>query len=966
MKQKIFAILACLMACTMGFARQYETVPGDITGTRIYTLDNGLKVYLSVNKEKPRIQTYVAVRTGSRNDPAETTGLAHYLEHLMFKGTKQFGTSNPVAEAPLLDTIEARYEQYRHVTDPALRKVLYHQIDSISQLAAKYNIPNEYDKLMAAIGSDGSNAYTSNDVTCYTEDIPANEIENWARVQSDRFMNMVIRGFHTELEAVYEEKNISMAKDNWKMFEAMNLMLYPTHPYGTQTTIGTQEHLKNPSITNIKKYYNRYYCPNNVAICMAGDLDFDKTIAIIDSYFGQWKPNPSLSRPEFAPLAPITTPRDTTVLGQEAEFVAMAWRMPATRCAESDTLQLVNDILSNGTAGLIDADLVQKMKLLDAGSMVDEMADYSAFYLVGNPKEGQSLEEVRDLLLTEVAKVRNGEFSDELIQAVKNNYKRNNFEAADNYQAVAGNMVDAFVMGRDWSAVVNRPKSIDGITKQQIVAFANRYFCDNNYAICYKKQGEDTSLKKIEKPAITPIPTNREMQSQFVADITNANVEPIKPQFVDFKRDMTVTKTRSGLPVLYKQNTDNGLFTLCYVWKFGTQADKRLNTAFGYMDYLGTSTMTNEQFKLKMYGLACDYSFSASGEYVYVQLHGLSENMEQAAALIEQLMADAQPDQDAYDMNVELILKDRADAKTNQQQNFSRLRAYGIYGDYNPLRNIMSEQELRNTKPAELLGIVKGLNSLEHTVLYYGPATQQQLIAAIAKSHKTPKKLSPVPANKDYTAQPTPQNEVLIAPYEAKNIYMMQYNNEQRPYSLSHEPVVRLFNEYFGGGMNTIVFQELREARGLAYSASASYVTPSDIRHSEHSWTYIVTQNDKMPDCVKEFNNILTDMPQSEKAFALAKSSLTKTLESSRTTKASVLWAYLAAQKLGIDYDLDQKVYEALPTLQLADIVKFEKDNMASKPRRYIILGDEKELDMDFLKDLGPIRRVTTAQIFGY
>ena len=211
-------------------SHNYETVEGDLTKTRSYTLDNGLKVYLSVNKEKPRIQTYIAVRTGSKNDPAETTGLAHYLEHLMFKGTQQFGTTDPVAEAPLLDEITDRYEKYRKLTDPVERKQAYHEIDSVSQLAAQYFIPNEYDKLMAAIGAQGTNAYTSNDVTCYTEDIPSNEIENWAKIQADRFQHMVIRGFHTELEAVYEEYNIGLSSDMRKLFATGSNMLWPNHP----------------------------------------------------------------------------------------------------------------------------------------------------------------------------------------------------------------------------------------------------------------------------------------------------------------------------------------------------------------------------------------------------------------------------------------------------------------------------------------------------------------------------------------------------------------------------------------------------------------------------------------------------------------------------------------------------------------------------------------------------------------
>ncbi|MEE1092053.1 MAG: insulinase family protein, partial [Prevotella sp.] len=264
MIKRLFTIasMVAMVLCLQAKEYKYVTVKGDLMNTRIYTLDNGLKVYLSVNKEKPRIQANIAVRTGSRNDPAETTGLAHYLEHIMFKGTKQFGTSDYSKEAPFLDEIERKYEIYRKLTDQEERRKCYHEIDSISQLAAKYFIPNEYDKLLSSIGAQGTNAYTSNDVTCYVEDIPANEVENWAKIQADRFQNMVIRGFHTELEAVYEEFNMSLAKDSRKMWQAFNGKMFPSHPYGTQSTIGTQEHLKNPSITNIKEYFKRYYVPN--------------------------------------------------------------------------------------------------------------------------------------------------------------------------------------------------------------------------------------------------------------------------------------------------------------------------------------------------------------------------------------------------------------------------------------------------------------------------------------------------------------------------------------------------------------------------------------------------------------------------------------------------------------------------------------------------------------------------------
>ena len=317
--------LALVMSsCSSQKKYSYETVPNDPLKARIYTLDNGLKVYLTVNKETPRIQTFIAVRVGGKNDPAETTGLAHYFEHLMFKGTDKYGTQDYAAEKPLLDQIEQQFEIYRQTTDEAERKAIYHTIDSLSYEASKYAIPNEYDKLMAAIGSSGSNAYTWYDQTVYQEDIPSNQIENWAKIQADRFENNVIRGFHTELEAVYEEKNMSLTRDNSKVQEAIFSSLFPKHPYGTQTVLGTQENLKNPSITNIKNYYKQWYVPNNMAICMSGDLDPDETIALIDKYFGGLKPNPELPKLNLPKEDPITAPIVKEVLGPDAESVALA------------------------------------------------------------------------------------------------------------------------------------------------------------------------------------------------------------------------------------------------------------------------------------------------------------------------------------------------------------------------------------------------------------------------------------------------------------------------------------------------------------------------------------------------------------------------------------------------------------------------------------------------------------------
>ena len=967
MKTRLFLTMCTLVLGMSVQAKdyKYETVKGDLMQTRIYTLDNGLKVYLSVNDEKPRIQTYIAVRTGSKNDPAETTGLAHYLEHLMFKGTDKFGTNNPEAEAPLLADIEQRYEAYRKLTDPEVRKQAYHEIDSVSQLAAQYFIPNEYDKLMAAIGAQGTNAFTSNDVTCYTEDIPSNEIENWAKIQSDRFQNMVIRGFHTELEAVYEEYNIYLTDDGDKVWKAMGEKLTPTHPYGTQTTIGTQEHLKNPSITNIKNYFNKWYVPNNVAICMAGDFDMDKTIAIIDKYFGDWKPGADVTQPVFPVQKPLTAPVDTVVIGQQAENVWVGWLAKKASDLQCDTLDVISYMLSNDKAGIFDLNLNQQMKVLSAWASLYDEQDYSSFILNGMPKPEQSLEEVRDLMLGEIENLKKGNFSDDLLPSVINNMKLNYQKALDNNLWRARQFMSAFINGKSWEQQIGKLDRISKMTKEQIVDFANRFFTDG-YATIYKKMGVDSTQKKIDKPAITPIQANRDQMSAFVKEIQESQVEPILPKFVDFSKDLYIGETKDKLPLYYKQNTQNDLFNLVFRYEFGQQDDNRYDIAAGYLDYVGTDKLTAAEVKQEFYKLACNYSVNVNADNINISLSGLQSQMPEALALLEDVVRNAKADQESYDQYVGLILKSREDAKTDQRTNFSYLINYGIYGEHNALRDNMSEQQLKEADPQQLLSLIAGLPNMKHSVLYYGKLTPEELSETLGAIHQTTRVLADVPQGKPYARQEATANEILIAPYDAKNIYLMMYHNENRDWHPEQEAVVDLFNEYYGGGMNGIVFQEMREARGVAYSASAHYVAPSKKDEKDYYQTFIITQNDKMMDAVNQFHIILNEMPASETAFQIAKDAVTKQIASRRVTKTGVLNAYLSAKRLGIDYDMMEKVYNALPSVSLQDIVNFEKEQMANKACRYIILGDEKELDMEALEKVGPVKRLTTEEIFGY
>lgn len=944
---------------------KYETVKGDPMNTRIYTLPNGLKVYMSVNKETPRIQTYIAVRVGGKNDPAETTGLAHYFEHLMFKGTPNFGTSDYAAEKPLLDQIEQLFETYRQTEDEAERAAIYHRIDSISYEASKFAIPNEYDKLMAAIGANGTNAYTSQDMTVYVEDIPANEVDNWARIEADRFRNPVIRGFHTELETIYEEKNMSLTRDSRKVWEALDAALFPHHPYGTQTVLGTQEHLKNPSITNVKNYHKTYYVPNNMAICLSGDLNPDEVIATIDKYFGDMVPNENLPKLEFQPEEPITEPIVREVYGLEAANVLMGWRLPGGSSDPNDVAQIASAILNNGQAGLIDLDLNQQQKVLGAYGGFSGQPDYSMFLLGGSPKAGQSLEEVRDLLLGEVAKLRSGDFDEKLIEASINNFKLYMMRAYESNDSRADMYVQSFIAGTNWADEVAQLDRMAKVTKQDVVDWANKYLGPESYAIVYKREGEDKNVQKIAAPKITPIVTNRDKQSTFLTEIQQSKVTPIEPVFVDYQKDMAQFDVRDGIHVLYKKNDLNDIFTLNYVFDTGSENNPALAPAFGYLSYLGTEAMSAEQIASEMYDIACSFSMYAANNQCSITISGLSENMPKAMDIVEGLISGAVADDAILENLKQDILKSRADAKLNQAQNFAALQRYMRYGEDFIRKATLSNEALEKLDSKTLIASVQELMGKQHEVLYYGPMAQEEVKKCIADHHKAADVLAPLTPSHP-TLQRTDESSVVLAQYDANQLYYLQFSNRGETFDVKNDPEITLYNEYFGGSMNSICFQEMREARGLAYTAQAWLGTPSYADDCYNYVAFIATQNDKMQTAIEAFDEIINQMPESEAAFNIAKEAIISRLRTDRTTGINVLASYITLRRLGLTEDRDRQIFEKVQTMTLDDVKATQQKWVKDRHYTYGILGDIKNLDLNFLKTLGPIKTVSQEEIFGY
>jgi zinc protease len=957
----LFLGLFILVSCSNDKAVEVA----DPMKTEIHVLDNGLTIYMSVNKDMPRVYTSIAVRAGSKDDPADATGLAHYLEHMLFKGTDKFGSLDFAKESALVQQIEDMFEEYRKLTDVEQRKALYKKIDSVSYEASKYAIAQEYDKMVTGLGASGTNAYTSFDQTVYINDIPSNQLNNWLQLEAERFRKPVLRLFHTELEAVYEEKNISLDRDDSKAWESLFSALYPEHPYGQQTTIGTIDHLKNPSMKAIREYYDKNYIPNNMAICLAGDFDPKATLNEIKKYFGGYKQKSFTPTPVPAPYKHNKSTK-VEVVGPDKENVRIGFRFDGANTFDSDMLELLSNILFNQTAGLMDINLVQKQKVLSAYAFAFTKKDYTSHIFYGQPKEGQTLEEVEKLMLEQLELIKKGEFEDWLIEAAINDLELANLKSIQNNYGRVGKMVSAFVNQSKWEYEIERYERLRKITKDEIKNFATEKYGDN-YVTIYKRTAQDTTIQKVEKPQITPILTNREEKSDFTKNfLTQVEKAPkLSPVFVDYKKDITENKLPNGAPVYSLENKENDFFNLYFLLDFTTKHDLNAPLALEYLEYLGAGKYSAEDLKKEFFKIGCSfYTFNANDE-TYIAVEGLNKNIDKALELVNLIISEPKADEVVLANLVEDKLKVRKDNKLSKSVILkSGMMNYGKYGAFNPFTNIVPENEMLALKGDDLLSLSKKMFTHPYKVLYYGPS-KEDLLTKLSALEVTKNKLVDLPKETDYKALANEETKVFVVDFDMTQAEIMMVSRGNI-FNADEYADAEFLNAYFGRGMNSIMFQELRESKALAYSTYAGYGQASKADIHDLVTVYIGTQADKLPEAMTSVYELLSNVPLYESNLEQTKNSIAQRIASDRITKTNVLMSYVSAQKRGIDYDIRKSSYDQVQTLNLDGLKQISEKYLKDRNYNIMVLGRKKDLDLKTLAKYGKIEFLTLEDVFGY
>lgn len=947
-------------ASSSGYRQINTPSVDDPLDAKIYELDNGLRVYLTENHEEPRFYAEIAVRAGSKHDPADGTGLAHYLEHLLFKGNQQVGTLNYAAEKPHLDRIVELYEQHFSETDEAVRAEIYAEINSEAQLAARYSIPNELTQVFNAMGGTDLNAHTSNEETVYKIGLPSNRLRQWAELESNRFVDPVFRLFHTELETVYEEKNRTLDNAGRIINTAVLDLMFKEHPYGQQPTIGTVEHLKNPSLVYIQNYFDTYYVPNNMAIFISGDINPQETIELIADKFSHWEPKPL---PEIGPWqeAPLVGAERRTVKYPGEEQVQISFRTAPNSSADREALILVDMILDNATAGLINLNLNQQQLVSSAGSYPMFLNDAGTQTLWGAPKQDQSLEEVEQLLLSQLEIVKEGGFEDWIIPAIVNDFKKNEIAALEYNTARVAMMRQSFIDGQEWEHAYSEFDRMEALTKQDVVNAANQYF-GNDYVAVYRID-EQAELPEVSKPKIDPIPIDPTRQSAFATAVLSMPVDEIEPTFVNPDEDYRVVDFAEGVSLYYAPNPLNDLFSFSVGIEVGTESKEKLSLAAALMDVAGTNTMDNESLQKQWYRMGTQFNFGVGENSAGFSLSGLDDEFENSIDLMMEVIKTPSTDAQTLETLKGILIKSRQDRKNSPPAIAQALTLYNRYGEESPLLEAMTTEEIRATTLDELISLPAELLEYRHIIAYTGSKPLEDVVSILREHYVLNEDLKETPPYRFRTAREISETEVLVVDQKTAQA-QVRIEFPDGEFNEADSAIASAYTTYFGNGMSSIVFQELREARALAYSAYAAYSQGGRANAQNLMIGSIGTQTDKTVDAVSAFLDLMENMPQSEPRFEESVNSLINRYRTSKLNFREVIGAVRGWERLELEGDPRRARYEALQNATLADMIEFQQQHVKDRPKIISIVGDLSIIDVAELEQFGSVKEVQVSDLF--
>ena len=945
----------------------YQSQAEDLNALKVkeYRLENGLTVWLNEDHSQPKVFGAVVVKAGAKDCP--DTGIAHYFEHMMFKGTDRIGTLDYESEKVLLDSIAMKYDELAMTEDTAARARLQKEINELSIRSSEYVIPNEFNRLINRFGGSGLNAATSYDATIYFNTFSPQYMVQWAEINSERLINPVFRLFQSELETVYEEKNMYGDFIGGQVMDTLMARYFGPHPYA-YPIIGSTKNLKNPRLTEMHKFFEDYYVASNMALILSGDFDAQQVMPILEKAFSRIRSG-NTPKQEKVMLPPFNG-RETMKVKFPIPFIkamGLGFRGVSANHEDQVALNIAVNLLNNANGtGYLDKLMVEH-KLMGALAINESMNEAGILAVAIMPKLLiQSYSSAEKMVWDEINRVKNGDFSDEMFNSLKLEQKRQYASSLENIDSRATIMMNLFSQGKSWNDYLNEVARIESITKEDVVRVAQKYF-SNNY-LCVTKSTGKYPKDNLPKPAFSPVvPRNADASSSYAKQLEKIPEQQVAPRIIDFEKDVKTSKLTPLVTLYTTPNPLNDIFTLNISYGIGALEQPELMQLTNYLQLLGTESLSFEQFRSRLQSIGSTLAFDVTPDAFVMKVTGFDNHIDETMELVGDFIRHAKAD----DKKLRQIVDD---AKVSEKAFFksgdnvaSALLEQVKYGDQSRYLRKLSLSQIKKLKGKDMLAIYDKVRSVQCDLHYCGTLPVEKVIGTI-RQH-LPLERTTVASNSPYYRE--------LKQYDRPTVFFIDMPDMAQSIVYGYvkgDPVddkasrhaSQLFSVYFGGDMSSLMFQEIREFRSFAYRTSGRYQLPNHAhKGTAGSFTAMLsTQSDKTLDALGVLDSLIREMPLKPERMEAVKQTLVNRINNDYPPFRNLSEKVASARMEGFDRDPAEEFLRDIATMDMQDISRFYQEQISGRPVVYVITGNRKHIDMKKLAEYGTIIKVKKKGIY--
>lgn len=941
----------------------FTTFPNDPLNLKKTVLENGLTVYLIEDHNQPIVFGGIAVKAGGKYDPADATGMAHYLEHMLFKGTTTLGTLDFEEEKKYLDNIDQLYEQLGQTSDSTKRREIQLKINENSVKATEYAIPNEFSNLINFMGGTGLNAFTTEDLIFFHNSFPSNQMQRWLDLYAHRMGKPVFRLFQSELETVYEEKNMRSESFQFALREALLQNAFKNHPYGTQSVIGTTEHLKSPSLIKMYEYFNTYFVANNMALILSGDFNADEVMPLVKARFADFRTGEVPAFPEY-PEAPFKGRELVSLNISPIPMGVMGFRTVPKGHPDEIALEVTNYLLFNQARTGLFNQLSMDQKVLAALMLPYPVVDHglSIVFFLPNTRK-QSIEDAEKMVLEEIKRIHAGDFEDWKMEVARSQLKKDFLKGLEGLTSRAIQVGQTFAAGQSWEDVIAKSSAYDKVTREKIQEVASKYY-DKNYFIIASNVGS-APKEKLNKPGYeAPVP-KADAVSAYAKKFYALPEDKPTERFVDFEKDLDVLKMGDYVDLYAVKNHLNKIFELDIRFGFGTVNDPWLTPLAQYLSQVGSKSRTDSELARDLSRLGTTYNVSASDHYFTVSLEGYDDKLAESVAIIQELIAKPVADDSKVKLVAQGIMSNRQQELANPQVVGQALYAYAKYGDNSPWLTRPSIGKIQGKKAKEFLKLLKRVTSYAAEVHYSGTLESGKVKNILESSFFSKVKPKQATAYKSIPVLAPQAPAVYYLERKDANQTQMYFNKVLSKWNHESSIQADAFNRYFGQGFSALVLQEIREYRSLAYSAGASVEEPETKDDKMVFTGFLSTQTDKTNDAFDVMLDLIQNMPQKTNRMEMVRNSMLRNAYSSRPGFRGLSRWVVNQMRMGYSQDPNEQSLEAYRKLQWNDLYTFYQKQIQTKenPLVMAVTGDESRFDLSELEKVGKLIRLKETDV---